>query len=49
MTVVELKRPDLEVRGRMYYINKRVPLRYASDETRKMINTSLKTRDPDQA
>lgn len=49
MAVVELKHPDIEPRGRTYYIYKRVPVRYASVEDRKVINTSLKTRDFEQA
>ncbi len=49
MVAVEVKHPDIETRGRTYYIYKRVPVRYASVEHREVINTSLKTRDFEQA
>lgn len=41
--------PDIEPRGRMFYLRKRVPVRYASVEHRGEINVTLGTRDFDEA
>jgi hypothetical protein len=46
MTLDDIVYPDIEQRGRVYYLRKRVPSRYAAIESRTEVNLSLKTRDP---
>lgn len=46
MTLDDIVYPDIEQRGRVYYLRKRVPSRYAAIESRMEVNLSLKTHDP---